>query len=445
MSHDARLILSAVGAVLLLIFLIARWKMNAFVALILASLAAGLCAGMDLPNIATSFGQGVGAVLSSVAMVIGLGAILGKMLGESGGAEVIANTITNAFGDKRLPWAIVVIALIVGLPVFFPVGVVLLTPIVIAVARRSGANFLSVSLPMIAGLSAAHGLIPPHPGPMVAIEVLKADPGITVLYSLILAVPAAILAGPVYAKWISTRIPNVAIPTNTGTTSTPTSRPGFAITVFTVALPVLLMLFSTIADLLLPKGNPLRAIANFIGSPIVALTVSVLVSFFTFGIARGFNSAQILKFSEDSLGPTAAALLIVGAGGGFNRILVASGVGDVISNAADYAELSPLALGWGVAALIRIATGSATVAITTAAGIVAPIVGHQPVNVELLVVVMGAGSLIASHVNDGGFWFVKEYLGLTVPQTFRTWTVIETIIAIIGLLGGLALNQILPR
>lgn len=444
MSQDTRLIFSAVGAVLLLIFLIARWKVSSFVALIIASLFAGLCAGMDLPNIAKSFGEGVGAVLSSVAMVIGLGAILGKMLGESSGAEVIASTITNAFGDKRLPWAIVVIALIVGLPVFFPVGVVLLTPIVIAVARRSGANFLSVSLPMIAGLSAAHGLIPPHPGPMVAIETLKADAGKTILYSIVLAVPAAILAGPVYAKWISPQMPEVTIPPASAT-STHTARPGFAITVFTVALPVLLMLCSTLADLLLPKTNQLRAIANFIGSPIVALTISVIVSFFTFGVARGFTSQQILKFSEDCLGPTATALLIVGAGGGFNKILVVSGVGDVISRAATSTQLSPLLLGWLVAALIRIATGSATVAITTAAGILAPIVASQPVNIELLVVVMGAGSLIASHVNDGGFWFVKEYLGLTVPQTFRTWTVIETIIALVGLLGGLVLNQILPQ
>jgi GntP family gluconate:H+ symporter len=295
---------------------------------------------------------------------------------------------------------------------------------------------------MIAGLSAAHGLIPPHPGPMVAIEVLKADAGKTILYSLIFAIPAAILAGPVYAKWISRRMPEVTIPT-VAPASAHTARPGFAITVFTVALPVLLMLCSTVADLLLPKGNQLRAIANFIGSPIVALTVSVIVSFFTFGLARGFTSQQILKFTEDSLGPTASALLIVGAGGGFNKILVVSGVGDVISRTATSANLSPLLLGWVVAVLIRIATGSATVAITTAAGILAPIVATQPVNVELLVVVMGAGSLIASHVNDGGFWFVKEYLGLTVAQTFRTWTVIETIIAVVGLLGGLALNQML--
>jgi GntP family gluconate:H+ symporter len=278
---------------------------------------------------------------------------------------------------------------------------------------------------------------------MVAIETLHADAGKTILYSLILAVPAAILAGPIYAKWIAARMPEVTTPVSVAASNTISNRPGFGVTVFTVSLPVILMLVSTVADLLLPKANQLRLAANFVGSPICALTVSVVVSFFTFGIARGFTSQQILKFSEECLGPTAPALLIVGAGGGFNRILVVSGVGEVISNAAHYLELSPLILGWLVAVLIRVATGSATVAITTAAGILAPIASSQHVNRELLVVTMGAGSLIASHVNDGGFWFVKEYLGLSVPQTFRTWTIIETIIAFVGLFGALALNQVL--
>lgn len=443
MSHDARLIVSVVGAVVLLIFLIARWKVNSFVALIIASLAAGLFAGMNLPDIAKAFGEGVGAVLGSVAMVIGLGAILGKMLGESAGAEVIAVTITNAFGDKRLPWAIMIIALIVGLPVFFPVGLVLLTPIVIAIARRSGVSFLKLALPMIVGLSAAHGLIPPHPGPMVAIETLHADAGKTILYSLALAIPAAIIAGPIYAKWVAPRMTDVVTPAAASTSNAIGNRPSFAVTVFTVSLPVLLMLVSTVADLALPKTHSIRLIANFLGNPICALTIAVVVSFFTFGVARGFTAQQILKFSEECVGATASALLIVGAGGGFNKILVVSGVGDVISRAATSAHLSPLVLGWVVAVLIRIATGSATVAISTAAGILAPIAANEPVNRELLVVTMGAGSLICSHVNDGGFWFVKEYLGLSVPQTLRTWTIIETIIAVVGLVVALLLNQIL--
>ena len=443
MSHDARLIISAAGAVLLLIILIARWKVNSFVALIIASLFAGFCAGMELPTIAKSFGDGVGAVLSSVAMVVGLGAILGKMLSESGGAEVVAATISRSFGDNRLPWAFAIIALIVGLPVFFPVGLVLLTPIAIATSRRSGVNFLSIGLPIVAGLAAAHGLIPPHPGPMVAIETLKADAGRTIIYSLIIALPVALIAGPVYGNWISKRLQTTPPSTNIASQVAATSRPGFAITLFTISLPILLMLLSTVADLVAAKGSSTRAIANFLGHPLCALTISVVVSFFTFGFSRGFNRAQILKFTEDCLGPTATALLVVGAGGGFNRILINSGVGEVVSRAANSAQLSPLIFGWLVAALIRIATGSATVAITTAAGILAPIAATQPVNRELLIIAMGCGSSILSHLNDGGFWFVKEYFNLTVPQTLRTWTVAVTILAVVGLICCLLLNQIL--
>jgi GntP family gluconate:H+ symporter len=443
MSHDTRLLLSAAGAVVLLIFLIARWKLNAFVALIVASLFAGLCAGMELPNIAKSFSEGVGAVLSSVAMVVGLGAILGKMLSESGGAEVIAATIVRAFGDNRLPWAFAIIALIVGLPVFFPVGLVLLTPIAIATAQRSGVNFLSIGLPIVAGLAAAHGLIPPHPGPMLAIETLHADAGRTIIYSLIIALPAALIAGPVFGNWISKRLRTPTPSFNAGAHAQPTSHPGFGATLFTVSLPILLMLLSTCADLLAAKGSEVRLVANFLGHPLCALTISVIVSLFTFGFARGFDRVRILKFTDECLGPTASALLVVGAGGGFNRILINSGVADVVSHAATSAQLSPLIFGWLVAALIRIATGSATVAISTAAGILAPIAANQPVNRELLIIAMGCGSSILSHVNDGGFWFVKEYFNLTVPQTLRTWTVAVTILAFVGLAGVLLLNQFL--
>ncbi len=441
-SESIFLIGAAAGAVLLLIVLIARWKMNSFLALIIASLAAGLCSGMNLPDIAKSFGEGVGAVLGSIAMVVGLGAVLGKMLGESGGAEVIAATISRIFGEKRLPWAVLVIALIVGLPVFFAVGLVLLTPIVVAISRRTGVGFLKLAIPMVAGLSVAHGLVPPHPGPMLAVEVLGADPGKTILYSLVIGVPTAIVAGPLFSKWFCAGIetvPILAVPS----ASKPASAPSFGTAVFTISLPIALMLLSSAADLIFNKGTPVRSMANFLGSPICALTISVLVSLFTFGAARGFNRQQILKFTDECLGPTANVLLIVGAGGGFNRILVASGVGDVISQAAGAAHFSPLVLGWFVAALIRVATGSATVAISTAAGIMVPIVAVQPVNLELLVISMGAGSLILSHVNDGGFWFVKEYLNLSVAQTLRTWTVLETIIAVLGLAGAVGLNQIL--
>jgi gluconate:H+ symporter, GntP family len=411
------IIAAAIVSVLLLIILIAVFKMNAFVALILAALTAGLLAQMPLDVIAKSFSEGVGATLGSIAMVVGLGAILGKMLAESGGAESIAITVTKIFGEKRLPWAVLVIALIVGLPVFFAVGLVLLTPIIIALSRRSRVSFIKLGLPLVAGLSVAHGLIPPHPGPMLAVETLKADTAKTILYSLIIGIPAAILAGPLFLKTISFAVE--LPPTHSKPISNP---PGFFVSILTITLPVLLMAFSV--------------------SALYAMTIAVLFSFFTFGFARGFNRRQILKFTEDCVGPVANVLLIVGAGGGFNRILVASGVADFISHWVATAHFSPLILGWSVAALIRIATGSATVAITAAAGILAPVAATQPVNLELLVIAMGSGSLILSHVNDGGFWFVKEYLNLSVTQTLRTWTVMETIIALVGLAGALALSYV---
>jgi GntP family gluconate:H+ symporter len=441
-SDQTFLIASAAASVVLLILLIARWKLNAFIALIVVSLVMGVCAGMNLPDIAKSFGEGVGAVLGSIGMVVGLGAVLGKMLGESGGADVIAATITRVFGDKRLPWAVLFISLIVGLPVFFTVGVVLLTPIIAAISRRTGVSFLSLGLSMVAGLTVAHGLIPPHPGPMLAIETLHADAGRTILYSLIIGIPAAIVIGPVFSKFACANMaspPHPAISTG----AKPASLPSFGAAVFTVALPIALMLLSTVADLSLPKENGLRRLASFIGHPLCALTISTLVSFYTFGAARGFNRQQILKFTEECVGPAANILLVVGAGGGFNRILIASGLGDVIKTSVATTQVSPLVLGWLVAALIRVATGSATVAISTAAGIVAPIAAAQAVNLELLVIAMGSGSLILSHLNDGGFWFVKEYLNLSVPQTLRTWTIMETIVALLGLAGALALNQVL--
>ena len=290
-----------------------------------------------------------------------------------------------------------------------------------------------------------HGLVPPHPGPMVAAEMFKADVGLTIIYSLIVGIPTGIVAGPVFGAYISRRI-HVPVPDAAPEASLSSRRslPGFGITLLTIVLPVALMLLATVADVLLAPTDRLRHIADFVGHPIVALVVAVLFSFYTFGAARGFDRDAIHRFSNECLAPAAAILLVVGAGGGFNRVLVTSGVGPAIASLATSAHISILILGWLVAALIRLATGSATVAITTAAGIIAPIAATQPVNAELLVLAMGAGSLIASHVNDAGFWFVKEYYGMTVPQTLRTWTVLETIIAVVALVFVLLLNLVVP-
>lgn len=444
LNHTASLLIYALLAVIGLVILIARFKFHAFVALIIASLFLGICSGMKLPEIAKAFQEGVGGVLSFVAGVVGLGTILGKLLAESGGAEVVAKTLIRSLGERRLPWAMVFIALLIGIPTWFAVGLVLLVPILYTVARETKAPFLQLAIPIAAGLSIMHGLVPPHPGPMVAIETLKADTGKTILYSLLIGLPTAIIAGPIFGKWIARRVP-VSPDFSTPPPSIERKNlPGFGVTVFTILFPVLLMLLATVADVTLPKENRLRQWMDFIGSPLVAMLLAVLFSLYTFGYARGFDRGRLGKFAEECLGPVASILLVVGAGGGFNKVLIYSGIGDAIASVAKETHLSPLLLGWLVAALIRVATGSATVAISTAAGIVAPLVASTPgVNLELLVIAMGAGSLILSHLNDGGFWFIKEYFQLTVPQTLKTWTVMETIVAVVVLVFVLALNALI--
>ena len=441
MTHDARLLLLAAGAVVALILLIARFRLHPFIALVVVSLLLGAAAGMPLGSVVTAFQEGVGTALGFIAVVVGLGTMLGKMMAESGGATRIATTLIARFGERNVHWAIMFVAFIVGIPVFFQVGFVLLIPLVFTIARRTGLSLVKIGIPLVAGLSVVHGMVPPHPAAMLAVGAYHADVGKTILWSLLIGLPTAALAGPVYAAWVSPRVklarenPMAAILEGTA----PATMPSFAVSVFTVLIPVLLMVAASAADLTLGTGSTLRRTLDLTGSPIVALLIALLVSFSTLGARQGFTRGQILKFTNDCLAPTAAIILVIGAGGGFNKVLLASGVGTAIAGVATTSHASPLLLAWTIAALIRIATGSATVAMTTAAGIVAPIAllipGTSP---ELLVIATGAGSLVLSHVNDSGFWLIKEYFDMTVPQTLATWTVAETIIGVAGLAFTLA-------
>jgi len=429
------LLLWVLAAVAGVIFGIARLKLHAFIALTIASIVVGVGSGMGLGTIAQAFQEGVGAMLGSIAVVVGLGMVLGKLLTESGGAEVIAETLIEALGPSRLHWTMALVGFVVGIPVFFTVGVVLLAPILLSVLRKTGQPLLRLGIPLVAGLSVVHGLMPPHPGPMAAIGVMKADPGKVILYAFLVGLPTAIVAGPLLGPWIARRIPVVHPTTEAeGLVKSQHLRPGFGLSLFTVVLPVLLMLMATVVDLLLPKSHPLRGWADLAGHPVVAMLLATLFGFYSFGWARGFNREQVLRLSESCLGPAGSILLVVGAGGGFNRILIASGAGDAMATLARATHFSPLFLGWSIAAMIRVATGSATVAITTAAGLVTPFAASVPgTNMELLVIATGAGSLVLSHVNDGGFWFVKEYFGLTVTETLQSWTVMETVIGVVAL------------
>jgi len=416
-THTVFLLVAALVSVVGLILLIAVFKLNPFITLLITSLFLAAVTGMTLATVVHSFEAGVGGTLGHIAIVVALGTMLGKMMAESGGADRIAQTLIRFFGEKNVPWAMVAIGLVVGMPAFFEVGFVLLIPIAFTVARRTNTSLILVGLPMLAGLSVVHGLVPPHPAALLAVTIYKADVGRTILYALLIGVPTAILAGPLYAKLIAPHIklaaenPMAAQFVDHGEER---SLPGFGLTLFTMHL---------------------------VGNDDIALLIGVLLSFYTLGRLRGFTRTTILRFSNECLAPTATITLLVGTGGGFGRILQDTGVSQAIIGVALQSHVPMLLLAWLLAALMRLATGSATVAMTTAAGIVAPIALHGTgVHPELLAIATGAGSLIFSHVNDGGFWLVKEYFNMSVAQTMKTWSVCETIISVTALLLTLGLS-----
>lgn len=428
MSQETYLLVDAVVTIIGLIVLITRFKLHPFIALIIAAGFLGLTSGMPVDKIIKAFQDGFGGVLGFVGIILALGTMLGKMMAESGGADQIAQTLIRSFGKERVQWAMMFAAFLVGIPLFFEIGFVLLIPLVFIVARRTGVSLIKIGIPLL------------------AIGVFGADIGKTILYGLIVALPTAIIAGPIYGTFIAKYIPgnpSQELVDQLAREPQAAQLPSFSVTLVTVLLPVFLMLLKTFADVALPDGHFFRIWMDMIGHPITALLLALLLSLYTFGYKQGIGSKQILKLLDASLAPTAAIILIIGAGGGFKQMLVTSGVGDVIGHMAVNAQISPILLAWLVAAVIRIATGSATVATITGAGIVVPVVGMIPgVNRELLVLATGAGSLILSHVNDAGFWLVKQYFNMTVAETFKTWTAMETILSVVGLIFILLLSLV---
>jgi len=438
--HSIFLLTAAVAAVIVLILLIAGLKLNPFISLLVVSLALALVAGMPVTAGIHSFEQGLGATLGHIAIIVALGTMLGKMLAESGGADRIAHTLIDFFGEKRVAWAMMTIGLLVGLPCFFEVGFVLLIPIAYTVARRTGKSLVLVALPLVAGLSVVHGLVPPHPAAMLAVSIFHADVGRTIFLALLIGIPTAVLAGPVYATLIA---PRIALPAENPMAAEfrdhdkERSLPSFGLAVGTILLPVALMMIGSWAGT--AQGGALNRTFRLLGNDDIALLIGVVVSFITLGKMSGFSRATILRFSQESLAPTAMITLLVGAGGGFGRVLQDSGVSHAVIGATVGHHVPLLLLAWLLAALLRLATGSSTVSMSTAAGIVAPIALRTAYpHPELLAIATGAGSLIFSHVNDGGFWLVKEYLNMSVPQTIKSWSICETIISVTALLLAMA-------
>ncbi|MFK4427276.1 gluconate permease GntP [Bacillus sp. RC51] len=438
---DIYLLIVTLIAIAIVILGVSWWKWHAFISLTVASLFLAIMSGLNLTKIVTAYETGVGSVLGHLVGILALGTILGKMMSDSGAGMQVADFFIRFFGVKKLPWAMLFAGFVIGIPVFFEVGIVILLPLVISIRKTTKQNILLIALPVIAGLSIVHGLVPPHPGAMTAIGIYNANLGKVLLYSLIIALPTSIIAGPIFAKWVHKRVIPENEPELVRVTTVSTDLPSRKASFFIILLPVVLMILSVVAPYIsLPKK--ITEFLVFVGSPVIALLISCFAAFYLLGIKQGINKKMIKKLTDESLLPVGSIILIIGAGGGFKQILIESGVGTAIAQMAEHISLSPIVLAFMVAGLIRIATGSATVALTTAAGIVSPVIQHMSgVNLELLVIATGAGSLMFSHVNDAGFWLVKEYLGLTVKETFKTWTVLETLLSFIAFGFALLLNM----
>ncbi|WP_141904567.1 GntP family permease [Lysinibacillus sp. Y5S-8] len=436
------LVIVGIGIIALLI-LIMGFKLNTFISLIIVSFGVALALDMPLDIIVKTIEAGLGGTLGHLALIFGLGAMLGKLIADSGGAQRIAMTLVNKFGEKNIQWAVVAASFIIGIALFFEVGLVLLIPIVFAISRQLKVSILYLGIPMTAALSVTHGFLPPHPGPTVIAGEFGANIGEVLLYGFIIAIPTVILAGPLFTKLAKRLVPesfnktgNIASLGEQKTFELE-DTPSFGISVFTALLPVILMSLATIITLLQKtmgfEDNGLLAGIRFIGEAGTSMLISLLVAVYTMGIARKIPIKQVMESCTTAISHIGMMLLIIGGGGAFKQVLIDGGVGDYVAELFHGTTLSPILLAWIIAAILRISLGSATVAALTTAGLVIPMLGQSDVNLALVVLATGAGSLIASHVNDAGFWMFKEYFGLSMKETFATWTLLETIVSVAGL------------
>ncbi|PGL67903.1 GntP family permease [Bacillus sp. AFS055030] len=443
------LVIVAIGIIALLV-LIMKLKLNTFLSLIIVSFGVALALGIKPDNIGTTIEAGLGGTLGHLALIFGLGAMLGKLIADSGGAQRIAMTLVNKFGEKNIQWAVVVASFIIGVALFFEVGLVLLIPIVFAISRQLKVSILYLGIPMAAALSVTHGFLPPHPGPTVIAGEYHANLGEVLLYGFIIALPTVFIAGPLFTKLAKKLVPESF--TKTGNIASLGEQktfkleetPGFGISVFTALLPVILMSFATIVNLLQKTigfdDNGLLVAIRFIGNAGTAMVISLLVAIYTMGLARKIPIKEIMNSCTTAITHIGMMLLIIGGGGAFKQVLIDGGVGDYVAELFKGTSISPILLAWIIAAILRISLGSATVAALTTSGLVIPMLGQSDVNLALVVLATGAGSLIASHVNDAGFWMFKEYFGLSMKETFLTWTLLETIISVCGLVFILLLS-----
>jgi GntP family gluconate:H+ symporter len=452
------LTLSAISIALLLIMII-RFKVEPFIALLIAGLLVALAAGLPVETLVGSAQKasgsllegGFGGILGHIASIIGLGTLLGAILEASGGADVLTGSLLKAFGEKRAPLAMGLAGLIFGVPVFFDIGIFVLAPLVYVAAKRGGKSIVLYAMPLLAGLSVMHAFMPPHPGPVAAAGLLKVGLGWIIIMGLACAIPAWFVGGILYSTWIGKRI-NVPVPEEMLAAAEEArsehevkNPPSLGLVLGIIAIPLVLILAGTFGSILLAKGSRLYGVFTFFGTPAVALTIAVLLATYLLGYRRGMTREQLTELTSKSLRPVGMILLVVGAGGFFGAVLSATGVGKVLATSLADAGLPVIALAYVISCGMRIAQGSATVAIVTTTGIVAPVVADlnysQP-QLALLVMSIAAGSIIASHVNDGGFWIVSRYFGLSVKETLQTWTVLETVLSVVGFIMAAGLSLV---
>lgn len=438
MSSSTMLILITILGISLLLFLVMRSKLQAFVALLISSLFIGIASGMDLTEVIDSIENGMGGTLGFIAVVVGLGAMFGELLRVSGGAERLALTLVNRFGEERAPWALGLTGFIVSIPVFLDVALVILIPIIYSLAQRTKKSLLFYGIPLLAGLAVTHSFVPPTPGPISVASILNADLGWVILFGLIAGIPAMIIAGPIFGKYIGNKI-HVEIPDFATmpeeVNDNEKELPSFSLILLLILIPLVLILVNTVSNVILTEGSLEHEILTFIGHPFVALTITVLLTFYFLGIKRGYSKEDVQNMATKSLEPAGIIILVTGAGGVFKETLVDSGVGDVLGEMMVNSSMPIVLLAFLVSTFVRVAQGSATVAMVTAAGLITPILGTIDVSQPLLgliVISIASGATVFSHVNDSGFWLVNRFFGLTEKETLLTWTVMETIIGFVG-------------
>ncbi|SIS41357.1 gluconate permease GntT [Zobellia uliginosa] len=426
--------------ILILFILIAHFKLNAFISFIIVSLLVGVAQGLDFETVSQSIQTGIGNTLGYLILILGLGAMLGKLVADSGAAQRITTQLVEKFGKKHIQWAVVLTGFIVGIPMFYTVGFVILIPLVFTVAAATGLPLIYVGLPMLASLSVTHGYLPPHPAPTGIAVIFKADIGKTLLYGILVAIPAIVVAGPILSRFIKNveatplkEFLNPRILTDEEMPSTSTSM-------LTALLPVILIGFASVMALLLPEENLFRKATDVLGNPVIAMLISVLVAIYTLGLARGKKMKDVMDSVSSAVSGITMVLLIIAGAGALKQVLIDSGVSEYIGEMLKGSTISPLILAWLITTVIRVCVGSATVAGLTAAGIVLPLIANTTVSPELMVLAIGSGSLMLSHVNDSGFWLYKEYFNLSVKDTLKTWTVMETTVGVMGLIGVLVLD-----